>query len=143
MSPGLLRARRRFRTRNALVGVVLLTFVVGVFSYSMAAVKQDTFDDLDDAVKDKAIMDAKRAALSVEDEKRAMRAAAAFANAPAASADPKLGDGARNTTASPLQESPVSDTPPRSGGVLASLKNMVWGAPSGDKTGSAEDRSKP
>ncbi|KAJ7740912.1 hypothetical protein DFH07DRAFT_60058 [Mycena maculata] len=108
MSPGLLRARRRFRTRNALVGVVLLTFVVGVFSYSMAAVKQDTFDDLDDAVKDKAIMDAKRAALSVEDEKRAMRAAAAFANAPAASASPAL------------QESP-------SGGVLASMKNMVWG----------------
>ncbi|KAJ7724743.1 hypothetical protein DFH07DRAFT_971136 [Mycena maculata] len=112
MSPGPLRARRRFRTRNALVGVVLLTFVVGVFSYSMAAVKQDTFDDLDDAVKDKAIMDTKRAAPSVEDEKRAMRAAAAFA----------------------------TESPPRSGGVLASLK---WGVPPSDRTGCAEDRSNP
>ncbi|KAJ7458396.1 hypothetical protein B0H11DRAFT_1924829 [Mycena galericulata] len=141
MSPGLLRARRQFRTKNALVGVVLLTFVGGVFAYSMAAVKQDTFDDLDDEVKERAIMDAKRAALSVEDEKRAMQAASAFAKTPTLKG-PTLSDRARSYT-QPSPEASVSATAQNQGGVLVSLKKLVWGAPPVDNPESGEDRSKP
>ncbi|KAJ7461901.1 hypothetical protein FB451DRAFT_1496151, partial [Mycena latifolia] len=61
MSPRLPRAR----AKNALLGGALLTFVVGVFAYALAAVKQDAFDDLDDAVH--------RAAMSAEDERRRCR----------------------------------------------------------------------
>ncbi|KAJ7450477.1 hypothetical protein FB451DRAFT_1527659 [Mycena latifolia] len=66
MSPGLLRARAPYRAKNA-----LLAFVAGVFAYALAAIKQDTFDDLDDAVR--------RAAMSAEDERGAMQMAAAHA----------------------------------------------------------------
>ncbi|KAJ7450450.1 hypothetical protein FB451DRAFT_1527619 [Mycena latifolia] len=66
MSPGLLRVRAPYRPKNA-----LLAFVAGVYAYALAAVKQDTFDDLDDAVR--------RAAISAEDERRAMQMAAAHA----------------------------------------------------------------
>ncbi|KAJ7434141.1 hypothetical protein FB451DRAFT_1470063 [Mycena latifolia] len=70
MSPGL-RARAPYRPKNALLGGALLAFVAGVFAYALAAVKQDAFDDLDDAVR--------RAAMSAEDERRAMQMAAAHA----------------------------------------------------------------
>lgn len=150
MSPGLLRARRRFRTPNALVGVVLLAFVAGVFSYSMAAVKQDVFDDLDDEVKERAMLDAKRAALSVEDEKRAMAAAVAHATSPGN----KLGDRARSIAVSPAPETPApQNIPTERRGVLATLldgrfpwlldptrKTLVWGAPPVDKIGSLGDK---
>ncbi|KAK7062342.1 coiled-coil-56 domain-containing protein [Favolaschia claudopus] len=131
MSPGLLRARRQFRTSNAVAGVLLLTFVGGVFVYSMAAVKQDVFDDLDEEVKQRAALDAKRSALSVEDEKRAMAAAVASATAP------KLSDSKTKAIPSDSQlEKPAQQT---GGGVLSTLQRWVWGAPSshnsaGDKT---------
>ena len=46
MSPGLQRARQPFRLRNAITGVVLAGFAVGVWAYSIGAVKQDKFDEL-------------------------------------------------------------------------------------------------
>ncbi|KAJ6560164.1 hypothetical protein B0H19DRAFT_1146645 [Mycena capillaripes] len=151
MSPGLLRARRQFRTPNALVGVVLLAFVAGVFSYSMAAVKQDVFDDLDDEVKERAMLDAKRAALTVEDEKRAMAAAVAYATTPAN----KLVDRARNIAVPPVPEAPAPQDTTQRRGVLATLldgrfpwlldptrKTLVWGAPPVDKIGSLGDKPK-
>ena len=48
MSPGLQRARQPFRLRNAITGVVLAGFAVGVWAYSIGAVKQDKFDDVDE-----------------------------------------------------------------------------------------------
>ncbi|KAJ6532263.1 hypothetical protein DFH09DRAFT_1326213 [Mycena vulgaris] len=152
MSPGLLRARRHFRTKNAIVGVVLFAFVAGVFTYSMAAVKQDVFEDLDDETKDRAQLDAKRAALTVEDEKRAMKAATAFATAPR---PPKLSDRARKPEIipEPAAGSPVTA---QRRGVLVTLldrrfpglldptcKTLVWGAPPVDKIGSLGDKLKP
>ena len=38
-------AMRRYRRGNALIGLALLTGVVGVYAYSMLAVKQETFLD--------------------------------------------------------------------------------------------------
>ena len=158
MSPGLLRARRQFRTKNAFAGVVLLAFVVGVFSYSLAAVKQDVFDELDEEVTERAVLDAKRAALTVEDEKRAMAAAAAFATG-STIRGPKLSDRVRNAAAAAselAQEPRQQDGAPQRRGVLATLlderfpwlldptrKTLVWGAPPVDRIGSLGEKLKP
>jgi len=48
MSAGLRRAREPYRARNAFTGLVIGSFVVGVWLYSMSAVKQDNFDDVDE-----------------------------------------------------------------------------------------------
>lgn len=45
-SPGLERARRPFRAKNALTGLAILAFVGSVYGYSISAVKQDDFSDL-------------------------------------------------------------------------------------------------
>jgi hypothetical protein len=42
-SPSLVRARKPFRIGNAAIGLALLCFVSGVYTYSIAAVKQDDF----------------------------------------------------------------------------------------------------
>jgi cytochrome c oxidase assembly factor 3 len=48
MSPGLLRAREQYRTRNLLVGIGILGFVFGVYAYSIRSVEQDDFSDVVD-----------------------------------------------------------------------------------------------
>ncbi|KDR84146.1 hypothetical protein GALMADRAFT_700579 [Galerina marginata CBS 339.88] len=48
MSPGLKRAREPYRLKNAILGVSLAAFAVGVWAYSISAVKQDVFDDVDE-----------------------------------------------------------------------------------------------
>lgn len=45
-SEGLKRARKPFRLRNALTGMAILSFVAGVYGYSISAVKQDDFSDI-------------------------------------------------------------------------------------------------
>ncbi|KAH8834171.1 hypothetical protein DL96DRAFT_1703791 [Flagelloscypha sp. PMI_526] len=51
MSQGMLRARRSYRVKNAITGVLLGAFVVGVWAYSIRAVKQEIFDDVDEEAK--------------------------------------------------------------------------------------------
>ncbi|PIL37388.1 hypothetical protein GSI_01082 [Ganoderma sinense ZZ0214-1] len=51
MSPGLKRAREPFKLRNTLTGVVLAGFAVGVWAYSIGAVKQDDFGDVDEEAR--------------------------------------------------------------------------------------------
>lgn len=51
MSPGLKRAREPFRMRNALTGLALGLAAFGIYSYSISAVKQDVFDDIDEEAK--------------------------------------------------------------------------------------------
>ena len=50
MSPGLQRAREPYRVKNAMLGLLLGAFAVGVWAYSINAVKQDVFDDVDEEV---------------------------------------------------------------------------------------------
>jgi len=52
MSPGLLRARAPFRLQNALTGLVLAGFATAVWAYSIRAVKQDDFSDVDDEARE-------------------------------------------------------------------------------------------
>jgi cytochrome c oxidase assembly factor 3 len=54
MSPGMRRAREPFRIKNAITGVLLAAFGVGVWAYSISAVKQDIFDDVDEEAKELA-----------------------------------------------------------------------------------------
>ncbi|KAF8592587.1 hypothetical protein K439DRAFT_22554 [Ramaria rubella] len=51
MSVGLQRARRQFFIRNIATGTVVASFAVGVWAYSISAVKQDVFDDVDEQAK--------------------------------------------------------------------------------------------
>lgn len=51
MSSGLMRAREPYRAKNALTGLAIGSFIVGVWLYSMSAVKQDNFDDVDEEAR--------------------------------------------------------------------------------------------
>lgn len=51
MSPGLKRAREPYRVKNAILGLALGAFAVGVWAYSISAVKQDLFDDVDEEAR--------------------------------------------------------------------------------------------
>ncbi|KAF8638522.1 hypothetical protein AX17_002065 [Amanita inopinata Kibby_2008] len=51
MSPGLLRAREPYRFRNALTGLGLGICAVAIWAYSISAVKQDVFDDIDEEAR--------------------------------------------------------------------------------------------
>lgn len=51
MSPGLLRARKQYLLQNVVTGVLVTAFVAGVYAYSINAVKQDVFDDIDEEAK--------------------------------------------------------------------------------------------
>ncbi|KZT60151.1 hypothetical protein CALCODRAFT_480875 [Calocera cornea HHB12733] len=67
MSAALRRARAPFRTRNALVGAVIATFAVSVYLYSIRAVKQEDFSDIDilaPSVEERAALK------SIEDEQK-------------------------------------------------------------------------
>ena len=52
MSRGLLRARAPFRAQNAITGLVLAGFTTAVWAYSIRAVKQDDFSDVDDEARE-------------------------------------------------------------------------------------------
>lgn len=47
VSPGLARARRPFRVQNLLVGGAILGFTFFVYGWSIRAVKQDDFSDIE------------------------------------------------------------------------------------------------
>ena len=51
MSPGLKRAREPYRVKNAIMGLTLGAFAVGIWAYSINAVKQDVFDDIDEEAR--------------------------------------------------------------------------------------------
>lgn len=51
MSPGLKRAREPYRVKNAIMGLTLGAFAVGIWAYSISAVKQDVFDDVDEEAR--------------------------------------------------------------------------------------------
>ncbi|KAF4575254.1 hypothetical protein EYR40_005010 [Pleurotus pulmonarius] len=133
MSPGLKRAREPFKYRNAFTGLILGGFVVGVWAYSISAVKQDVFDDIDE-------------------EAREMVQPTGAANA--ATADAEKSPTPSVPTATPTivtaPQVPLPDVrsgaPPR--GILAKFletrypavldpnhKTLVWGAPSVDAPG--------
>ncbi|GAA5941084.1 uncharacterized protein JCM15063_000643 [Sporobolomyces koalae] len=139
VSEGLKRARAPFRTRNAIVGLALSGFMFSVYLYSIRAVAQDDFADLEAPTEEQ-----RRNLVSIEEEKRNREALKGeqlqigVPSSPLAPAPPAL-----PTTTSKVQ----------TGGVLARLRGafggkgteskLVWGAPSVDRVGRiGEDLSK-
>lgn len=75
MSPGLQRARAPYRLKNAITGLILGAFGVGVWAYSISAVKQDVFDDVDEVARE--LRESGVVLTSLEDEEKARKKAAA------------------------------------------------------------------
>ncbi|KAG8890512.1 hypothetical protein FRB98_007859 [Tulasnella sp. 332] len=72
ISPSLARARAPFRIQNAITGFTLVGFAVSVWAYSIYAVKQENFDDIDfEALNTTVEEKAKR--ISLEDELKAKK----------------------------------------------------------------------
>jgi cytochrome c oxidase assembly factor 3 len=51
MSPGLMRAREPYRVRNLITGLAIGAFGVGIWAWSIGAVKQDEFTDVDEEAR--------------------------------------------------------------------------------------------
>lgn len=139
MSPGLQRARAPFRVRNAITGVTIAALVVGVWAYSIAAVKQDSFADVDEEARLLAASGSTHNIKSIEDEERSKTSAISTARPPA-------------TTAPGIAPLPGPVSRPK--GVLSPLleryyprlldptnKTLVWGAPPVDRVGRLHDQT--
>ncbi|WWC67274.1 uncharacterized protein I206_101182 [Kwoniella pini CBS 10737] len=78
MSPSLQRARKPFVLTNVLIGGTLFAFAVGVYVYSISAVKQDDFSDVEDLLPP---LEERRKLVSIEDEQRASNSLQSIASA--------------------------------------------------------------
>jgi cytochrome c oxidase assembly factor 3, fungi type len=141
MSPGLQRARAPYRLKNAISGLLLGAFGVGVWAYSISAVKQDVFDDVDEEARE--LRESGVVLRSLEDEERDRKKAAAGAHGEDMILD-KIVHEPEDTTGSTS----------RTRGVLVHLldrpfpalldperKTLVWGAPPVDNIGSIKNPS--
>lgn len=147
MSPGLKRARQPFFLRNFLTGIVLASSAVGVWAYSIGAVKQEDFSDIDEEAK--ALRQSTSQAVK-DTEKR-------VAEAISTTGESELSPQSTPPPAPPVSRvvdadaSKVRVEVPR--GVVASLlwqrypqlldpktKTLVWGAPPVDRIGRVGDK---
>lgn len=166
LSPGLQRARAPFRTRNAITGLTIGAFVFGVWAYSISAVKQDTFEDLDEEAKGLVASrkESQRANALTSSSTQASASSTAASNS-AMALDAKAKEhqttgvasltGQMGLAAAMAAGDAVSarDTAPK--GILASriasrypsaldptVGTFVWGAPSVDRIGRTGDRGR-
>ena len=137
MSPGLKRAREPYRVKNAIVGLTLGAFAVGVWAYSISAVRQDVFDDVDEEAKALAAPAAVAAPPAPLLAKEAAEAAVVEVVVPApavvvAQALPSVDE---KTTVSPAR-GVLQQLGPRLPWLLdPTRKTLVWGAPPVDSVG--------
>ncbi|KAG1906852.1 uncharacterized protein F5891DRAFT_345010 [Suillus fuscotomentosus] len=133
MSPGLQRARAPFRLRNAITGFVLAGFGVGVWAYSISAVKQDDFSDVDEEAR--ALM---RAGPIVEEVKVSVMNEAKVVATQTPSSVPVKVKGATVPSIHRGLLVPVLERHfPRL--LDPSRKTLIWGAPSVDNIGRLRD----
>ncbi|WWC90154.1 uncharacterized protein L201_005087 [Kwoniella dendrophila CBS 6074] len=101
MSPSLQRARKPFILTNVLIGGTLLAFAVGVYVYSISAVKQDDFSDVEDLLPP---LEERRKLTSIEDEQRASKSLQSIASALPLSSPPSSSSSSssRSTQTTPL-----------------------------------------
>ena len=140
MSPGLLRARAPYRWKNAISGLILGAAAVGIYTYSISAVKQDVFDDVDEEARE--LREAGVVLRSLEDEERDRKKAAAGAHGEELILEKiahepeevKGGVLVRGVLAQYLDSSSPRLLDPE-------RKTLVWGAPPVDNIGSMKDPS--
>ncbi|KAG6861973.1 hypothetical protein C0995_009157 [Termitomyces sp. Mi166 len=135
MSAGLKRARAPYRVRNAITGLALGAFAVGVWAYSISAVKQDVFDDVDEEARVMAQTGAVNEAFKAEEAVRTAAVAQPIQASPIVA----------TSTSIPSPAPPTTSTQCR--GLLRHLdsrvphlldpknKTFVWGAPPVDHIG--------
>jgi cytochrome c oxidase assembly factor 3 len=128
MSAGLIRAREPYRVKNMLTGLAIGSFVVGIWLYSMSAVKQDNFADVDEEAR--AMV---RAGVRVvEEDKTSERNVEANSPTTMATASSKKltngGEAKAQGLLAPLDGKFPRFLDPR-------RKTMVWGAPPVDRIG--------
>jgi cytochrome c oxidase assembly factor 3, fungi type len=149
MSPGLKRARAPYRTKNAILGISIFGVAAGIWAYSISAVKQDTFEDLDEEARALAQPGGANATSGIT------RAGGSAVGGGASSNIVTAGSNITSlqTTTTPLgvaaaskDHADASRRPPR--GVIPALldrtfprlldpatKTVIWGAPSVDALG--------
>ena len=147
MSPGLQRARAPFRLQNALTGVVLAGFATAVWAYSIRAVKQDDFSDVDEEARE--MMKGKLIAVTGASSESSSSVGSGVSSL--SSMDPDVGA----PDSRPGPDSTVTGVRPQSHprGVLAPMldrafprlldparKTLVWGAPPIDDLGRVSHR---
>ncbi|GAA5989337.1 hypothetical protein JCM10908_001265 [Rhodotorula pacifica] len=144
VSEGLKRARRPFRTRNFITGGLITAFAFSVYMYSIRAVAQDDFSDLDQPISEEQ----RRLARSIEDERREREAVVADRlavrqGAPLAASSAPISAAAPGAVAPVPAAAPVAAAAPSSilervrgafGGRGADSQ-LVWGAPPVDRLG--------
>lgn len=161
MSPGLRRARAPFLVKNAITGVLLGVFAVGVYTYSIRAVRQDDFADIDEqakAQKEPEPETVKRESATVltagEEQSVMERAARAVVKGINSSNMGVLDETSslRASQGSPAMAELNAQNPKRRGVLVALLektvptaldptrKTLVWGAPDVDNIGTVSSR---
>ena len=149
MSPGLRRARAPFFLRNTITGLVLAAFAGGVWAYSLSAVKQDDFVDVDEEARALARSGVHAAADPEHASKAEEHAQAAAPSGGVVPIPVEPGvQGIVPTTTNPVTSQASFPTATHPRGVLASLmhnrypqvfdpitKTFIWGAPSVDNIG--------
>jgi len=139
VSEGLKRARRPFRTRNFVTGSLIFGFAASVYFYSIRAVAQDDFSDLDQPLSD----DKRRSLTSIEEQQRQRDELRLAAKGPLA---PTPGSVAAAAASSPAVDGlAAGGAPARQSGVLSLVRGafagkgadskLVWGAPPVDRVG--------
>ncbi|TFK43853.1 hypothetical protein BDQ12DRAFT_197851 [Crucibulum laeve] len=139
MSPGLKRAREPYRYRNALTGLVLGAFAAGVWAYSISAVKQDVFDDVDEEARALGATGTGTGlgvgviANAVEEEKRIIEGAVAALEGKPLPSDPPLFQVVGGPSKGLLQK--LDKKYPNLKILDPERKTLVWGAPPVDNIG--------
>ncbi|KIM21942.1 hypothetical protein M408DRAFT_333154 [Serendipita vermifera MAFF 305830] len=147
ISPGLRRARRPFILVNLLTGSLISLFAVGVWAYSIRAVRQDVFDDVDEEAK--ALTKEMKMAVQTVEEKgrlveeklkvianeRTTKSLASSMKAAVAANAKATASGSERRGVMPLlgMHNP--------GWVYDPSKSLVWGAPPVDNMGRIGDRT--
>lgn len=125
MSAGLMRARKPYWVKNTLTGLAIGSFVVGIWLYSMSAVKQDNFADVDEEAR--AMV---RAGVRVVEDQTSERNVEA--NSPTRTAySSKVASGEEAKAQGLL--APLDGNFPRL--LDPKGKTVVWGAPPVDRIG--------
>ncbi|KAG8806656.1 hypothetical protein FRC17_004880, partial [Serendipita sp. 399] len=152
MSPGLRRARRPFLFSNIVYGAVISLFVFGTWAYSIRAVSQDAFDDVDQEARaltaevKKKVETVEERARKVEEKLRAIasertaKPAGTSGSAVAGTIKPS----ATATIAKSGSESPRGVLPllaRKYPGWYDPSRPLVWGAPPVDNMGRIGDKS--
>jgi len=148
LSPGLQRARAPYRLKNALTGIAIASFAVGVWAYSIRAVKQDTFEDVDEEAKALMASRMTSGASPAASPREHAGSGDGTAAGPGSVSLEKMSSAALDAAPSPRLNAAATGEAEGRAGILASIfphvvghgQTLVKGAPSVDHLGRLGDK---